>query len=225
MTLIIGRRGLLRGTGVAAIAAGALPYDLALAQPAAPNTTLRVGMTASAVPLSNGVPDQGGEGHRFMGITLYDQLVMWDLSKSDAPATLRPGLAMEWRNDPADRRRWIVTLREGVRFHDGKPMDAADVVFSFDRAFRSDVPHYDPRANAQARIRMPTIASWRAEGRGTFVLETTRPDSFVPYGLTWVGITHQGAWEAAGATGTASCSAPSAPGPGSWRASPSASAA
>jgi ABC-type transport system substrate-binding protein len=198
MTLVIDRRGLLRGTGVAAIAAGALPYDLALAQPAAPNTTLRVGMTASAVPLSNGVPDQGGEGHRFMGITLYDQLVMWDLSKSDAPATLRPGLAMEWRNDPADRRRWIVTLREGVRFHDGKPMDAADVVFSFDRAFRSDVPHYDPRANAQARIRMPTIASWRAEGPRTFVLETTRPDSFVPYGLTWVGITHQGAWEAAG---------------------------
>ena len=62
-----------------------LPYDLAMAQ-GAPTTTLRVGMTASAVPLSNGVPDQGAEGHRFMGITLYDQLAMWDLS---APTSRR----------------------------------------------------------------------------------------------------------------------------------------
>ena len=181
----------------AAAAAAALPYDLALAQ-GAPGTTLRVGMTASAVPLSNGVPDQGGEGHRFMGITLYDQLAMWDLSSFERPAVLRPGLATAWRVDPADNKRWIITLREGVKFHDGKVMTPEDVVFSYDRAFKSDSPVYDPRAAAQARIRMPTIASWRAEGPNTFILETTRPDAFVPYGLTWVGITHQGAYERAG---------------------------
>jgi ABC-type transport system substrate-binding protein len=196
-----GRRGLLRGAAAAgglAAAGSALPYDLALAQGAGPGSTLRVGMTASAVPLANGVPDQGGEGHRFMGITLFDQLVQWDLSKYDAPAVQRPGLATAWRVDPADPRRWVITLREGVRFHDGKVMTAEDVVFSYDRAFRNDAPHFDPRAAAQARIRMPTIAAWRAEGPNTFVLETTRPDSLVPFGLTWVGITHQGAWEAAG---------------------------
>jgi hypothetical protein len=196
-----GRRGLLRGAAAAgglAVAGSALPYDLALAQGAGPGSTLRVGMTASAVPLANGVPDQGGEGHRFMGITLFDQLVQWDLSKYDAPAVQRPGLATAWRVDPADPRRWAITLREGVKFHDGKVMRAEDVVFSYDRAFRNDAPHFDPRAAAQARIRMPTIAAWRAEGPNTFVLETTRPDSLVPFGLTWVGITHQGAWEAAG---------------------------
>ncbi len=188
------RRALLLGT--AGAAAAALPYDLALAQ--TPSGVLRVGMTASAVPLSNGVPDQGGEGHRFMGITLYDQLAMWDLSSFENPAVLRPGLATAWRVDPADNKRWIITLREGVKFHDGKVMTAEDVVFSYDRAFKSDAPHYDPRAAAQARIRMPTIASWRAEGQNTFILETTRPDAFVPYGMTWVGITHQGAYERAG---------------------------
>ena len=193
MNLTIGRRGLLGGLA----AAGVLPYDLALAQ-GTPATTLRVGMTASAVPLANGVPDQGGEGHRFMGITLYDQLVQWDLTKFDGPSVQRPGLATEWKVDPADKRRWIITLREGVKFHDGKTMDADDVVFSYDRAFKNDAPHYDLRAAAQARIRMPTIASWRAEGKNTFILETTRPDSLVPFGLTWVGITHKGAWEAAG---------------------------
>ena len=176
--------------------AATLPFDVTQAQTA--TGTLRVGMTASAIPLSNGVPDQGAEGHRFMGVTLYDQLVMWDLSRSDAPVGIRPGLATTWRTDPADPRRWIITLREGVRFHDGKVMTADDVVFSYDRAFRNDAPHFDPRAAAQARIRMPTIASWRADGPNTFILETRTPDSLVPFGMTWVGITHQGAWEAAG---------------------------
>lgn len=68
-------------------------------------------MTAAAVPLSNGVPDQGAEGHRFMGIALYDQLMHWDLSKADGPATLRPGLATTWKVDPANPKRWLFTLR------------------------------------------------------------------------------------------------------------------
>jgi peptide/nickel transport system substrate-binding protein len=196
MTGRIDRRGMLRGTGALA-AAAALPWDLALAQ-GGPDTTLRVGMTASAVPMSNGVPDQGGEGHRFMGITVYDQLVTWDLSQYDKPAALRPGLAISWRIDPNDPKRWFFTLREGVRFHDGKVMTAEDVVFSFDRAFKNDAPHFDPRAAAQARIRLPTIARWSADGPNTFVFETTRPDSLTPYGITYIGITHRGAWEAAG---------------------------
>jgi ABC-type transport system substrate-binding protein len=189
------RRTLLQ-SALAAPTLAALPWDITQAQTA--TGTLRVGMTAAAVPLANGVPDQGAEGHRFMGITLYDQLAMWDLSRSDTPVGIRPGLATSWRTDPAEPRRWIITLREGVRFHDGKEMTAEDVVFSYDRAFRNDAPHFDPRAAAQARIRMPTIASWRAEGTHTFILETRTVDSLVPFGLTWVGITHRGAWEAAG---------------------------
>ncbi|MBR0654456.1 ABC transporter substrate-binding protein [Roseomonas arctica] len=155
-------------------------------------------MTASAVPLPNGMPDQGAEGHRFMGITLYDHLVMWDLSKSDGPAALRPGLATAWRVDPNDPKRWIFTIREGVKFHDGKLLTAEDVVFSYDRAFKPDAPHYDARGSSQVRGRMPTNLRWYAEGERTFILETRTVDSLVPYGATWTGITHQGAWEAAG---------------------------
>ena len=193
----LGRRALLGGAGGLA-AAAALPWDLALAQGAAPNTTLRIGMTASAVPLPNGMPDQGAEGHRFMGITLFDHLVMWDLSKGDKAAPLRPGLATAWKPDPNDPKRWIFTLREGVRFHDGKILDAEDVVFSYNRAFKNDAPEFDPRGSAQVRGRMPTIAKWYAEGPNTFVIETRVVDSQVPYGVTWTGITHRAAWEAAG---------------------------
>jgi ABC-type transport system substrate-binding protein len=192
MSLRFSRRGLL-----SAAAASALPWDLARAQ-GTPTTNLRIGMTAAAVPLPNGLPDQGAEGHRFMGITLYDHLVMWDLSQTDRPAALRPGLATAWRVDPADPKRWIFTIRQGVKFHDSKVLTAEDVAFSYDRCFKNDAPHFDARGSAQVRIRMPTIARWYAEGADTFVIETRVVDSLVPYGATWVGITHQQAWEAAG---------------------------
>ncbi len=42
---------------------------------------------------------------------------------------LRPGLATEWRR--VDERTLELTLREGVRFHDGREMTVEDVAFSF----------------------------------------------------------------------------------------------
>ncbi|MBI3710138.1 MAG: ABC transporter substrate-binding protein [Proteobacteria bacterium] len=49
-----------------------------------------------------------------------------------------PGLATAWKvsDDPLI---WEFTLRQGVRFHDGTPLTAADVVFSLVRAL--DVPN------------------------------------------------------------------------------------
>ena len=83
-------------------------------------------------------------------------------------------------------------------FHDGKPFTAEDVVFSFDRILRQDLPWFDPRAAALGRTRLATVAAYRAEGPYTFVVDTNRVDSCLPYLLFWIGITHQGAWEAAG---------------------------
>ncbi len=184
-----------------ATAAATLPWDLALAE--APGGTLHVGMTASAVPLANGCPDQGAEGTRFMGITIYDQLIAWDLSHSDQPSKLIPCLATSWSVDPANQKRWTFKLREGVTFHDGKPFTAADVVFSFDRALKHDSPAFDSRASGQVAIRIPTVAKWGATDDHTFWLETSVVDATIPYGVLWVGITHQGAWEAAGKDWTA----------------------
>jgi peptide/nickel transport system substrate-binding protein len=190
------RRALLRAAAAAGVAAAALPHDLALAQ-ATPSGTLRVGTTLASIPLANGFPDHGGEGQRFMGITLFNFLCEWDLTRADRPAALKPGLATRWDPDPANPKRWWFTLREGVRFHDGKPLTVDDVVFSFDRAFRRDAPWFDQRANLQAGTRLPTIAGYGQEG-GRFWIETIYPDSTLPFGLTYLGIVHRGAWEAAG---------------------------
>src|SRR5689334_25388488 len=91
-------------------------------------TTLRIGMTAADIPRTLGQPDQGFEGNRFTGLTMYDALTMWDLTSADKPSVLIPGLATEWKVDDADKKKWTFKLRPGVAFHDGSPFNADAVV-------------------------------------------------------------------------------------------------
>jgi hypothetical protein len=39
---------------------------------------MRVGMTASDLPTTGGIPNNGGEGFRFLGYPAFDALVNWD---------------------------------------------------------------------------------------------------------------------------------------------------
>ena len=50
----------------------------------------------------------------------------------------QPGLAVSW--EAVDDLTWEFKLRDGVTFHDGNPLTADDVVFSFERA--PDVPEF-----------------------------------------------------------------------------------
>ncbi len=45
---------------------------------------------------------------------------------------LQPGLAVSWK--PLDDKVWEFKLRQGVKFHDGTPLTADDVVFTHQRA-------------------------------------------------------------------------------------------
>src|SRR5215475_6492444 len=78
-----------------------------LVRPASADTVLRIGMTAGDIPRTSGQPDQGFEGNRFTGLTMYDGLTMWDLSSSDKPSVLIPGLATEWKVNDADKKKWV----------------------------------------------------------------------------------------------------------------------
>src|SRR5882672_12600286 len=105
------------------------------ASPVLAQGTLRIGMTASDIPLTTGQTDQGGEGMRFMGYTVYDGLINWDLSSFDKPSDLVPGLAESYAVDPADaaKTRWLFKIRQGVKFHDGSEFDADAVVWNLDK--------------------------------------------------------------------------------------------
>src|SRR5271169_4125913 len=91
-----------------------LALAAALPGVASAETTLRIGMTAADIPRTSGQPDQGFEGNRFTGLTIYDALTMWDLSSSDKASVMIPGLATEWAVDATDKTKWTFKLRPGV---------------------------------------------------------------------------------------------------------------
>src|SRR4051794_30187837 len=108
---------MFRSTRKPVAAALALGVGLALgAADARAQGTLVIGMTAGDLPITTGNPDQGFEGYRFVGYSLYDTLILWDLSQGETAASLRPGLATEWAVDPKDSKRWIFKLRPGVKW-------------------------------------------------------------------------------------------------------------
>src|SRR6516164_6072603 len=123
----------------AAILAG---FAIAASSAASAQGTLRIGMTASDIPLTTGQTDQGGEGMRFMGYTVYDALINWDLSRADAPSGLVPGLATEWTVDANDRTKWTFKLRPNVKYHDGSAFDAASVVWNFEKLLNQQAPQF-----------------------------------------------------------------------------------
>jgi hypothetical protein len=63
---------------------------------ASADKVLRVAMTASDIPTTGGIPNNGGEGSRFLGYTAYDALVNWDFKHTDQTADVTPGLAASW---------------------------------------------------------------------------------------------------------------------------------
>jgi ABC-type transport system substrate-binding protein len=181
---------------VLAVAALALlPTRDALAQS---GCTLRVAMTLAALPTQNGGPDQGTEGIRFMGYTLYDALINWDLSHADRAATLAPGLAESWSVDPADRSRWVFALRPGVRFHDGSAFDADAVVWNLDKLLKRDAPQFDPAQSAQMSWRMSSVKTYRVIDPAHVEITTDGPDSTLPYQLTALFVSSPAAWKQAG---------------------------
>jgi ABC-type transport system substrate-binding protein len=101
-------------------------------------TVMRIGMTAADIPRTLGQPDQGFEGNRFTGLTMYDALTLWDLSSADKASVVIPGLATEWSVDSADKKKWIFKLRPGVKFHDGSPFNADAVVWNVDKVLKQD---------------------------------------------------------------------------------------
>ena len=63
---------------------------------------------------------------------IFDRLIM-----PDEQQRLLPGLAESWQT--LDELTWEFKLRQGVKWHDGSPFTADDVVFTFARA--ADVPN------------------------------------------------------------------------------------
>jgi peptide/nickel transport system substrate-binding protein len=150
---------------------------------ASAESVLRIGMTAADIPRTLGQPDQGYEGNRFTGVTMYDALTQFDLSSEDKASGIIPDLATEWKVNDDDKTKWLFKLRPGVSFHDGAPFNADAVVWNVEKILKQDAPQFDPSQVGVTASRMPTLASARKIDDLTVELTTKEPDSFLPFNL------------------------------------------
>ena len=68
---------------------------------------------------------------------IYEGLVKYKSGSTD----VEPSLAEKWDISP-DGMQYTFHLKPGVKFHDGSPLNAAAVAFSFDRSINKDNPLY-----------------------------------------------------------------------------------
>jgi peptide/nickel transport system substrate-binding protein len=130
--------------------------------------TLVVGYTADPNTLDPWKATQ------FQAIHMLEQ-VYGTLTQLDANLNVAPGLAEKWQY--ADGNKTLtLTLRQGVKFHDGKPFSSADVKSSLDRL-------KDKATAAVAAATLASVQSVDAPDPNTVVLHLSGPDAGLLAGL------------------------------------------
>src|SRR5215813_1209744 len=159
---------------------------LSLAPAAAQEKVLRIGMTASDIPTTTGMPNNGFEGMRFLGFPIFEGLILFDLTRTDQLATLRPGLAEKWEQAPDDKKTWIFHLRKGVKFHDGTDFNADAVIWNLERIFNKDSAQFEAGAVGIMRSRVPILASYKKIDDSTVAMTTTIVASYFPWMVPYI---------------------------------------
>ena len=89
----------------------------------------------------------------------------------DGSLTPQFALAEAARNDGA--KIWTLTIRKGVQFHNGKTLNADDVVYSLTR-------HKDPAIGSKARALAEQMAEIKATGPNEVQITLTAPNADLP---------------------------------------------
>jgi ABC-type transport system substrate-binding protein len=168
-----GRRVLIFGGLLIVAGAGLGLYGFRDHKSAAPEAVIVIVAEATTPPL---------DPHRMTGTiglrivdALFDPLVREDMSKETMGAPeIKPALAESWKVSP-DGLAYDFTLRGGVFFHDGTPVNAAAVKTNFDRLMDEKSPVYDVRAARSLALVTAFIASTAAPDDRTFVIRLKQP--------------------------------------------------
>jgi peptide/nickel transport system substrate-binding protein len=108
---------------------------------------------------------------RSLDFTIPTSLVFDPLIERDAEGRLVPALATAWdRIAPAV---WRLTIREGVRFHDGTALTAADAAATFAYLL-------DPKNRSGLRLQVQPVVRAEAPSPTTLLLHTAVPTGLVP---------------------------------------------
>jgi peptide/nickel transport system substrate-binding protein len=119
-------------------------------------------------------PRQGTDAQsEHVGGLIFDALV-----KKDENYNLRPWLATSW--EQPDALTWVFHLRDGVRFQDGRPLEAEDVVWTIESLM-------EPKLAGLITAKSGAFAAVeRAEARDrlTVVVRMKRPDAGLLFNLS-----------------------------------------
>jgi peptide/nickel transport system substrate-binding protein len=160
------------------LAAALLPIE-ACAPPANESHTINFLIESSPnnLDLRQGTDSQSER----IGELIYDPLV-----RKDDHFNLQPWLATSW--DRPDPLTWVFHLRSGVRFHDGKPLTAADVAWSI--RSMTDGTILTGKGDA-----FKDVASVNVTGPLTLVLHMNKPNQSLLFNLSdgLFGVVEKGA--------------------------------
>jgi peptide/nickel transport system substrate-binding protein len=106
---------------------------------------------------------------------VYEPLIL-----RDANMKLRPGLATSWR--AVDDLTWEFKLRRNVKFHDGTPFTAEDVVATYKR-----VPNVPNSPSSYATFTKPIVET-KVVDPYTLIFKTAQPHVLLPSDLAAVYI-------------------------------------
>jgi peptide/nickel transport system substrate-binding protein len=162
----LSRRQVLRGLG----AAGALAAAGRFA--AAATETPRVGGRIRVASVSSSIADTLDPAKGALSTDYTRQYMVYSgLTQYDSRLEAQPGLATSIASD--DATLWTVKLRQGVEFHDGKPLTPADVVYSLLR-------HKDPATGSQVRAIAEQFADVRQTGPLEVQIRLVAPNVDLP---------------------------------------------
>lgn len=145
------------------------------AMPAA-SEDLTVGLARPASSLDPHA--RNSDDDRTIAFHLFDALV-----RRDSDQRLLPGLAIAWWLE--EETRWTFQLRDGVTFHDGSPLTAADVKASLERAGANSQSGYGWLLNS--------VESMATPDPQVVEIRTRTPDPALPDKLSRVAIVKAGA--------------------------------
>lgn len=183
----IGRRAFLRRAaafgiaipaGSALLGAGSSPASAHQESTPAAGATCTGSITwALDSDPSNLIPYGGVSTSNMWGKELmYDSLLGWDRD-----LVIQPALAESFEVNE-DATEYVFTLRQGVLFHNGQELTAADVVYSFETAMNPPEPGI-------VVAFLANIASVEATDDYTVTIAMSKPDPTLPGVIAWTRYT------------------------------------
>ena len=141
-------------------------------------TAAELTMAVATAPTSLDPHFQALGSNHELALHVYDTL-----ASMDAHMQIAPALALSWSATGA--KTWEFKLRKGVKFHNGTPFTAADVVFSIKRAPKV------PNAPSTYRRRVSHVADATVVDDHTVKITTKNPFPLLPNYLAGLPIISQ----------------------------------